>query len=263
MLALDADYELSPELASRDSAFESGRDDQRLRSEFRYRIFGRPLRASVYPPHIVLFRRIAATYYDEGHTQRHCGSRAEVEKLPGKIYHDDRKPLSHWLQAQDRYATIEAKHLLQMAKGEEESGKGGERATGPQTTGRQDRGADEGAKGEGGSKRLSEAVWLYEQEANAQRPTSNAEYQRTNLRQGYGWQAEDGGQSEQLSFQDRLRLKIFFAAPAMFLYLMFGRGSILDGWPGWFYVAQRTIAEFFLSVRLLIEREKLEFRDGS
>ena len=47
----------------------------------------------------------------------------------------------------------------------------------------------------------------------------------------------------------------------MFLYLLFVRGLILDGWPGWFYVAQRTIAEFLLSLRLLIERETLELRD--
>jgi len=31
--------------------------------------------------------------------------------LSGKIYHDDRKPLSRWLSSQDRYAIIEARHL--------------------------------------------------------------------------------------------------------------------------------------------------------
>ena len=41
----------------------------------------------------------------------------------------------------------------------------------------------------------------------------------------------------------------------MFLYLLFGRGLILDGWPGWYYVFQRTIAEMLLSLRLLTERE--------
>ena len=63
---------------------------------------------------------------------------------------------------------------------------------------------------------------------------------------------------DQLSLQDRLRRTIFVAAPAMFLYLLFGRGLILDGWTGWFYVCQRTIAELFLSIRLLIEQRKLE-----
>jgi glycosyltransferase involved in cell wall biosynthesis len=64
--------------------------------------------------------------------------------------------------------------------------------------------------------------------------------------------------TDELSFPDRLRRKIFLAAPAMFFFLLFGRGLIFDGWRGWFYVCQRTIAELFLSIRLLIKREKLE-----
>ena len=62
----------------------------------------------------------------------------------------------------------------------------------------------------------------------------------------------------QLSLQDRLRRKIFFAPAVMFLYLLFARGLVLDGWRGWFYVCQRTIAEILLSLRLLIGRERLE-----
>src|SRR5258708_3961327 len=58
--------------------------------------------------------------------------------------------------------------------------------------------------------------------------------------------AEPTPRSE-LSFQDRLRLKIFFAAPAMFFYLLFGRGLILDGWAGCVYTFQRTLAELLLS----------------
>jgi len=69
---------------------------------------------------------------------------------------------------------------------------------------------------------------------------------------------ESRGVAPSLSVQDRLRLKIFFAAPAMFLYLFFWRGLILDGWPGWFYVAQRTLAELLLSIRLLTEKHRLE-----
>ncbi len=69
--------------------------------------------------------------------------------------------------------------------------------------------------------------------------------------------SEVGSQKEKLSIQDRLRLKIFFAAPAMFLYLLFGRGLILDGWPGWYYVLQRTIAEMLLSLRLIEGRHGL------
>jgi hypothetical protein len=64
-----------------------------------------------------------------------------------------------------------------------------------------------------------------------------------------------------LSVQDRLRQKIFFAPATMFLYLVFFRELIFDGWPGWFYVCQRTIAELMLSLRLLIEKYRLE--DGN
>jgi hypothetical protein len=105
----------------------------------------------------------------------------KVEKLSGKIGHDDRKPLSHWLESQNKYAKIEAKHLLAQPL-------------------------------------------------------------------------------EKLDAPDRLRRKIFFAPPVMFFYLLFGRGLILDGWPGWVYVCQRTIAEMLLSMRLLIESRKIEVR---
>jgi glycosyltransferase involved in cell wall biosynthesis len=61
-----------------------------------------------------------------------------------------------------------------------------------------------------------------------------------------------------LSRQDRLRRRAFLAPAVMFLYLMFARGLILDGWPGWYYVFQRTLAETLLALRLITERERLE-----
>lgn len=68
--------------------------------------------------------------------------------------------------------------------------------------------------------------------------------------------------SEHLNFADRLRKQIFIAPAVMFVYLLFARGLILDGWPGWFYVLQRTLAETMLSLRLLIERYSLEEDSG-
>lgn len=64
--------------------------------------------------------------------------------------------------------------------------------------------------------------------------------------------------SDDLNLADRLRKRIFIAPAVMFVYLLFARGLILDGWPGWYYVCQRTIAEMLLSIRLLTEREHLE-----
>ena len=59
-----------------------------------------------------------------------------------------------------------------------------------------------------------------------------------------------------LRFQDRLRRKIVFAPWLVFFYMLFGKGLILDGWPGCYYVLQRTIAEMILSLRLLEQKLK-------
>ena len=72
-----------------------------------------------------------------------------------------------------------------------------------------------------------------------------------------------GTGDDSLSAQDRLRKRIYFASSVMFFYLLFGRGLILDGWAGWYYVAQRTIAELLLSVRLLTLRHRLESEETS
>jgi hypothetical protein len=206
VLTLDADYQVSPELAAEIGAINPTIEQIGFWAQFEYRIYEHPLRGSSYPPRIVLFKISQARYVDDGHTQtlwiRSASPAAAGElklrppsacedgklaasltvligKLSGKIYHDDRKPLSRWIQEQSRYAMLEARHLL--------------------------------------AKPLN-----------------------------------------QLSAQDQLRRKIFFAAPAMFLYLLFVRGLILHRWPGSFYVAQPTIAPLLLSMRLVVEKHKLE-----
>lgn len=67
-----------------------------------------------------------------------------------------------------------------------------------------------------------------------------------------------GTPPEQLNLADRLRKRIFAAPAVIFVYLLFCRGLILDGWPGWYYVLQRILAEALLSLRLLIARHSLE-----
>jgi glycosyltransferase involved in cell wall biosynthesis len=178
VLTLDADYEVSAALADEIKRLQPDENVAGYEAHFEYRIYGRRLRSSVYPPRVVFFRTDRATYFDDGHTQR-LRTDGPVKSLTGLIYHDDRKPMSHWLQSQKRYARLEARQLL--------------------TT-----------------------------------------------------------EPDHRTAPDRLRAKIFFAAPAMFFYLLFGRGLILDGWPGWFYVYQRTIAEFLLSVQLVKERKNVE-----
>lgn len=58
----------------------------------------------------------------------------------------------------------------------------------------------------------------------------------------------------QLSWGDRVRRTRVLGPPLVFLYCLFGKGLILDGWPGWFYALQRTTADLILSM-LLIQRD--------
>lgn len=110
-LSLDADYELSDELVRELRSLAPAPSTIGYRAEFIYRIHGRSLRGSLYPPRVVLFRRGAATYRQEGHTQQLTIS-GEVLPLRAKIYHDDRKPLARWVRSQRRYARDEADFLL-------------------------------------------------------------------------------------------------------------------------------------------------------
>lgn len=111
VLSLDADYVLSDTFIAEVQQLEPGPAMAGYRSRFRYCIHGRPLRASLYPPRAVLYRRAAARYEDEGHGHR-VRLAGEVRDLAGWIDHDDRKPLSRWLAAQVRYLAREADHLL-------------------------------------------------------------------------------------------------------------------------------------------------------
>jgi hypothetical protein len=60
-----------------------------------------------------------------------------------------------------------------------------------------------------------------------------------------------GEESTELRLQDRIRQRIIFAPVLVFLYALFWKRLILDGWPGWYYVLQRTYAELLLSLLLL------------
>ena len=81
------------------------------RASFVYRIHGRPLRGTLYPPRLVLYRVKNAHYVNEGHGHKVVIS-GNVRSLSGVIYHDDRKPLSRWFASQQGYARLEADYLL-------------------------------------------------------------------------------------------------------------------------------------------------------
>lgn len=183
-LTLDADYVLTAELQEEIKKLEPSSEMALYWGEFDYCIFGRPLRASIYPPRVILFRTKRARYAGEGHTQQ-LRIKGKLAKFKGKVWHDDRKPLGRWFQSQDRYSEIEANYLLEQAARSRE---------------------------------------------------------------------QRGG--EELSRNDRWRMKIVIVPILMPFYLLLVRGLIFDGWNGWYYAFQRTTAEIMLSLRLLEHKLK-------
>lgn len=110
VLALDADYVLTDALIKELSTLQPEKETNGYRARFIYCIEGHPLRGSVYPPVMVLYRRDLAEYRQDGHTQR-LQLPGRVEELRSPIRHDDRKLLESWFLAQQRYMRLEAEKL--------------------------------------------------------------------------------------------------------------------------------------------------------
>lgn len=117
VLSLDADYELGDGFVANLQGLQPTDEEAGFRARFVYRIHGRPLRGSLYPPRTVLYRVRGARYENEGHGHR-IRIPGKVSDLGGVIFHDDRKPLARWLGAQLKYAAIEAAHLLKAQPAE-------------------------------------------------------------------------------------------------------------------------------------------------
>ena len=110
VLAIDADYVLTSELAEELKALQPPAGVNGYQARFVYCVHGKPLRGSAYPPVTVLYHREHATYQQDGHTQRVVID-GDVRELHAPILHDDRKSLTHWLKSQDRYMRLEIDHL--------------------------------------------------------------------------------------------------------------------------------------------------------
>jgi glycosyltransferase involved in cell wall biosynthesis len=111
VLALDADYEATPALIAEIGKLVPGNETFGYRISFNYLVFGRTLSASLYPPVVALFCREKGKYIQQGHTQRLVVD-GKIEDLRHRINHDDRKPHSRWFLSQQKYAALEAEHLL-------------------------------------------------------------------------------------------------------------------------------------------------------
>jgi cellulose synthase/poly-beta-1,6-N-acetylglucosamine synthase-like glycosyltransferase len=174
VLSLDADYELSDEFVAKMKSLTPTEGVGGYQVPFIYRIYGRPLRGTLYPPRTVLYRKDKAVYRNEGHGHRVAVGGAVIP-LPTPIFHDDRKSLARWFNSQQRYAQKEAEYLLKS-----------------------DRAA--------------------------------------------------------LGANDRIRLAVWPAPLAVFLYTLLCKGCLLDGWPGWFYTLQRMLAEIMIGLEILDRR---------
>jgi glycosyltransferase involved in cell wall biosynthesis len=111
VLSLDADYVLSDRLIVELQSLADSNIDGYFIS-FKYCVFSKPLRGTLLPPRQALFRKSRGTYIDDGHTQK-LELKGQSGQLSAHIHHDDRKPLTRWIWAQDRYMVVEAKKLLE------------------------------------------------------------------------------------------------------------------------------------------------------
>jgi glycosyltransferase involved in cell wall biosynthesis len=174
VLALDADYVLTNDAVAELKSLNPSAETAGYRANFIYCINGKELNSGIYPPVTVLYRRDAASYVQDGHTQRVVVD-GRVEPFRAALLHDDRKPLRRWLNSQTRYAELEAAKLM--------------------TT---------------------------------------------------------GGEAQNL--KDRLRLCLVVAPAATLFYCLIVRGGIFDGWRGFYYASQRSLAELMLSLYLIDAR---------
>jgi glycosyltransferase involved in cell wall biosynthesis len=110
VLALDADYVLSDELVAELNDLKPSSETVGYRASFVYCIKGRKIRSGIYPPVTILYRRKAASYVQDGHTQRIALDGA-IEDLRAPVFHDDRKSLKRWFNSQSKYTELEALKL--------------------------------------------------------------------------------------------------------------------------------------------------------
>ena len=107
VLALDADHIVTEDFMRELATLTPTETVNGYRISFKYCVLGCPLRGSLYPPLISLYRRKRAHYIQQGHTQRLTVD-GEVLPFRSSLLHDDRKSFTRWLASQNRYMRLEA-----------------------------------------------------------------------------------------------------------------------------------------------------------
>ncbi len=117
VMSMDADYVVTPELVDELKTLSNSQTTQAYEVSFNYLINGQAVVGSLYPPRTVLYKKQHANYRQDGHTQR-VTIDGSVEKLDGKIQHDDRKSFDRWLNSQKKYAKQEVTKLAEASWGQ-------------------------------------------------------------------------------------------------------------------------------------------------
>ncbi|MFG6095995.1 glycosyltransferase family 2 protein [Leptothoe sp. ISB3NOV94-8A] len=117
ILSLDSDYVLPDDLIAEIKQLKPEKNIDGYFARFKYCVFGKPLRGTILPPRQILSRKGRSSYINDGHTQL-LQVVGDSGHLKNYIHHDDRKALSRWLWAQDRYMLIEVKKLRETSDDE-------------------------------------------------------------------------------------------------------------------------------------------------
>ncbi len=110
LLCIDADYVISEDAIEEIKGLDPDGAIDGYTASFRYCVWGTPLRGTLYPPVTALFKRAKGSFFQDGHTHR-LKLDGVARDLKRRFLHDDRKSLSHWLGAQDRYMRLEAENI--------------------------------------------------------------------------------------------------------------------------------------------------------
>ena len=109
-MLLDADYFVPDAFVEELRTLDPPPGMRAYRSEFRYAVNGKPLRASLYPARIVLLQRDHASVWQDGHAHRvHVEGNSGTLQTP--IIHDDRKSFARFIERQKKYMREEAEKL--------------------------------------------------------------------------------------------------------------------------------------------------------
>jgi hypothetical protein len=110
IIALDADMQMTPGLLKEiESDFLPGDFSGGL-IPFTYHYYGHPLRSSLCPPQMRIFKRAKVGVSQPDHTQQFSVD-GEVYRFRARLIHDDRKPLERFVASQLAYQVLNEKEL--------------------------------------------------------------------------------------------------------------------------------------------------------